>query len=196
MYIPECFGVDEKEEMYRFVADNAFGQIISTVNGRLFSTHMPFLLSADNDKVCGHFAKSNPQHRSLHEADVLITFQGPHEYISPSWYVSPGVPTWNYQAVHINGRAHTFTDVDKLKVLVGSLTEKYESNFQKPWRPDFNEAMLNGIVGVEVDISDIQCKYKLNQNRSKEDRVSVINQLECRGENFLSRAMRQSLESE
>lgn len=190
MFIPKQFKVTDTDEIFDFVEANSFGQLISNVDGRLFSTHMPFLLSEHKDSVIGHLAIQNPQHSDLHGQDVLITLQGPHDYISPSWYASPGVPTWNYQAVHIYDKASVFSSSEGLKRIIDTLTEKYESRFSEPWQPEYKAAMLNAIVGVEVTITDIQCKYKLSQNRSSEDRAQVVDKLEQIGSHKLASSMR------
>src|SRR5690606_4640395 len=96
-----------------------------------------------------HLAKQNPQWETIDSQEALIVFSGPHAYISPQWFPSPGVPTWNYQAVHIYGTCATFTDPDRLITLVETLTEKYEKNFEQPWKPAYNEKLLEMIVGVE-----------------------------------------------
>lgn len=101
MYTPKYFQVSDREEVCGFIEKNGFGQLISTVNGRLFSTHMPFTLSADKSRLYGHLAKNNPQHLELEGQEILISIQGPHDYISPTWYASPGVPTWNYQSLSL-----------------------------------------------------------------------------------------------
>ncbi|WNO07950.1 FMN-binding negative transcriptional regulator [Teredinibacter sp. KSP-S5-2] len=190
MHIPKYFEITDKEEILSFVQANAFGQLISHVSGRIFSTHMPFLLSNDNTKMLGHLAGNNPQCNELDGQEVMITLEGPHDYISPSWYKSPGVPTWNYQAVHIYGRARIFTDLDRLQYVVDKLTEKYESLLTPPWQPEYNNAMLKAIVGVEISIDDIQCQYKLSQNRSAEDREQVIDRLCDLGSIKLAEAMK------
>jgi len=192
MYIPKHFTVTDDDEIFAFIEANGFGQIISSLQGKLFSTHIPFLLSSDKQKLVGHLAKQNPQHSDMDKQDVLVTLQGPHDYISPSWYKSPGVPTWNYQAIHIYGVCEVFDDHNKIKTIVDSLTEKYESSFQVPWLPDYKASMLGAIVGVEVTIDEIQCKYKLSQNRSEGDREQVIKQLENTGSGSLAEAMRRS----
>jgi transcriptional regulator len=174
MYIPENFNITEQDEIFSFIESNGFGQLTSQVNGRLFSTHVPFLVNRDRTKLIAHVAKQNPQHTEIEGQEVLITLQGPHDYISPSWYGSAGVPTWNYQAVHVYGQCVVFTDVEKLNALVAALTEKYESTYDNPWQPNFNAAMLTAIVGIEVSINEIQCKYKLSQNRSSD--VDVVTQ--------------------
>lgn len=192
MYIPKHFEITDKEEIFAFVEANAFGQLISTINGRLFSTHLPFLLSEDKTKIIGHLALPNPQHTEIDGKEALITLEGPHDYITPSWYDSPGVPTWNYQAVHIYGRCTVFRNTEALQNLVNTLTNKYESRFEKPWVPEYKSSMLSAIVGVEITINEIQCKYKLSQNRSSKDRLQVIKQLKANGSNSLAKAMEQN----
>ncbi len=39
--------------MFAFVEANAFGQLVSSVAGRPFSTHMPFLVIADRKNSLG-----------------------------------------------------------------------------------------------------------------------------------------------
>jgi transcriptional regulator len=119
--------------------------------------------------------------------------QGPHDYISPSWYRSPGVPTWNYQAVHIYGNCRVFEEATKLQQVVDALTEKFESVFEEPWQPDYKASMLRGIVGIEVEITEIQCKYKMSQNRSTEDQIGVIEALGNSGSDQLVKAMQGNL---
>lgn len=193
MYIPKHFEVTDRDVLCAFINENAFGQLVSTVGGRLFSTHMPFLLSDDSTRLIGHVARLNPQHTELDGQEVLITLQGPHDYISPSWYASAGVPTWNYQAVHIYGRGRVFDDTDALRSVVAALTEKYEAAFERPWQPDYKAAMLSAIVGVEVTISEIQGKFKLSQNRPAQDQRQVVTQLKAQGADALAAAMERYL---
>ncbi len=192
MYIPRHFEVTDDDQIIAFIEANGFGQLISSVQGKLFSSHIPFLLSSDRLKLVGHLAKQNPQHNDIDNQEVLVSLQGPHSYISPSWYSSPGVPTWNYQAVHIYGLCKVFEDHEKIKILVDSLTRKYESSFQIPWQPDYKASMLGAIIGIEVTIDDIQCKFKLSQNRPAEDKEQVIEQLSKSGSINLASAMRRN----
>ena len=190
MFIPKSFQVSDETEIYSFIEANAFGQIISSKEGRLLSSHIPFLVSDDKTKLIGHLAKKNPQAQDIEDHEVLITLQGAHDYISPSWYEAPGVPTWNYQAVHIYGKCKIFNEPETLKKVVDSLTEKYESYFDEPWQPNYKASMLGAIIGFEVEITDIQAKYKLSQNRSVKDRKQVIQALEDIGSTELVAAMR------
>jgi len=190
MFIPKSFHITDKEEIFAFIQANAFGQLISSKDGRLLSSHIPFLVSEDKTKLIGHLAKMNPQAQDIEEQQVLISLQGAHDYISPSWYEGAGVPTWNYQAVHIYGECKTFNEAEALKVVVNSLSEKYESAFEEPWQPNYKAAMLGAIIGFEVTINDIQAAYKLSQNKSDTDRERVIKELENLGSNELATAMK------
>ncbi|WP_126456779.1 FMN-binding negative transcriptional regulator [Sulfuriflexus mobilis] len=193
MYIPEHFNVTDKEEILAFIKANAFGQLISLVEGKLFSSHIPFFLSDDNQSLICHIAKRNPQWENIEDQEALVTFQGPHDYVSPSWYSSSGVPTWNYQSVHIYGRPQLITETEQLSTIVNELTGIYESSLEKPWEPEYKESMLNAIIGIKIKITDIQCKYKLSQNRSANDRLQVIEEHKKRGSSKLSSATKNAL---
>lgn len=189
MHIPSHFALSDQKEIFSFIEQNSFGQLISKVDGRLFSTHIPFILSEDKTRLLAHIGKQNPQHVEIENQEILITLTGPHDYISPSWYTSPGVPTWNYQAVHIYGKCRCFSDPERLKHTVDSLAQKYESRFAQPWEPNYKASMLGAIMGLNIQITDIQCQYKLSQNRSPQDIEQVIQQLSSSGSDKLALAM-------
>lgn len=189
MYIPKYFEITDKNEQHAFIAANGFGQLISTSNNRPCSTHLPFLLSEDKTKLLAHLAIQNSQIDNINGQQVLVTLQGAHDYISPSWYEGTGVPTWNYQAVHIYGVCQTFTNAERLEQVVNKLTAKYEANMASPWQPDYNPKMLNAIIGIEISINEIQCKYKLSQNKSEKDQQQVIEQLNANGSKDVAKAM-------
>jgi transcriptional regulator len=189
MYIPSHFAVTDPDEIFAFVEAHAFGQLVSQVEGRLFASHLPFLVTQDRSALICHLARQNPQHLELDGREALVMLQGAHDYISPSWYSGPGVPTWNYQAVHIYGRCRVFHEADKLSNVVESLAAKYEAALDPPWRPDYRAAMLSAIVGVEITITDVQCKFKLSQIRPVQDRAQVVQKLKSLGSNTLAQAM-------
>ncbi len=195
MYIPDQFKVEDEEEIFNFLQANAFGQLISKVNGRLFCSHIPFLISRDRKYLLAHLAKANDQWRELEGQEVLITFQGGHEYVSPSWYKSAGVPTWNYQAVHIYANCQLITDEADLSEIVDELTQLYESSFEQPWQSSYASSMLKAIVGLRLEITDIQCKYKISQNRIIDDQKNVTEQFKQRNV-ALYQAMKQSIQQQ
>lgn len=189
MYIPKHFEITETEKIDNFIDANSFGQLVSIHEDSLVVSHLPFLFESEDRKLLCHLAKSNPQWRSISGQKVLVTLQGDHAYVSPSWYETAGVPTWNYQAVHVEGVAQTFTDPERLKQVVDTLTAHSESSYPIPWEPDYAATMLRGIVGVEIAITSIQCKYKISQNRSARDQENVRQQLESAGHKQLAAAM-------
>jgi len=193
MYIPDHFKVEDKNEIYSFIKTNPFCQLISNVEGRFFSTHLPFYLSGDKTKIIAHMARQNPQYKELEGQEVLITIQGPHGYISPSWYGSFGVPTWSYQAVHMYGHCKLIESGEQLKEIVDTLSNLNEAMFDSPWVPDFPLSKLGGIVGIEFTIEELQCKYKISQNRPLEDRKRVVDKLESMGSNDLANAMKKNV---
>lgn len=127
-------------------------------------------------------AYGNPQWRTFETAeDVLVIFQGPHSYISSSWYEHENVPTWNYQAVHVYGKAVILTE-DELKQDLTWLLQKYEKHRKNPvlWEnlsPQLLEKELKGIVGFKIKIQEVQAVDKLSQNRNEADYQNIIHKL-------------------
>ena len=192
MYIPKHFEITDETEISKFIEANSFGQLISLIDTEIVSTHIPFLFDAESRVLLAHMKKANPQWQQIQEQKVLVTLQGEHAYISPCWYESAGVPTWNCQAVHIKGIAESFTDPKKLKRVVDKLTEQNESGYPDPWQSDYAASMLRGIIGIEISITSIQCKFKLSQNRSVQDQSNVQEQLIDRGHETLAHGMNKS----
>jgi len=195
MYIPSHF-LPKLNDYSGFIEANSFGELLSQVDGKIVGSHLPFLLDQEKNVLQCHVAKANPQWQQISDQEVLAIFSGPHGYVSPSWYVNAGVPTWNYQAVHVYGKATSFDDAAKLAATVKRLSHIYESSFEKPWQAQFDDRMLKAIVGIEIEITDIQAKYKLSQNRAKEDQDNVMTQLQLLNNNALADAMRQELSSD
>jgi len=190
MFIPRHFSVSDENEKLEFIRMHSFGQLTSHVDGQIFASHLPLLLSDDGKKLLGHMARANPQWSQLEDQQVLVVFQGPHSYVSPSWYSQPGVPTWNYQAVHVYGHVQCLHDSERLRQIVEELTRINESGFDSPWQTNYDIRQLQGIVGLEIEIEQIQCKYKLSQNRQQQERTDVADQLENLGELSLAAAMK------
>jgi transcriptional regulator len=125
-------------------------------------------------------ARANPQWRHFEDGrEVLVIFTGPHAYISPAWYASaPAVPTWNYTAVHAYGTPCIISDHHRFAHRLHELVEFYESGREERWSgempAEFRDRLMHGIVGVEIEITRLEGKFKLSQNRPTEDREPVI----------------------
>lgn len=188
MFTPSHFAIEDRDLIDRFIAQNNFGLLISNSDKLSIATHLPFVY-ADNSLHC-HVARANGQWQELDGQNVLVVLPGPHAYVSPTWYADAGVPTWNYQAVHIYATAQCFHDQDRLRKLVLELSTQHEAGSDNPWNGEFDERMLKAIVGIDLEITEIQCKFKLSQNRSVADQDNVIEQLDARGEHELALQMR------
>ena len=179
MYLPSHFEETDRDVLYGVIRGNNFGLLITTVDGAPFVTHLPFLV--EGDRLVAHMARANPQWRSFErEEPALCVFQGPHAYVSPRWYAGTRlVPTWNYVAVHVYGHPRIVSDPDAVRDQQARLVAAHEARAATPWTMDgLPESHLTGqlraIVTFEVPITRIEGKFKLNQNRTAEDRAGVI----------------------
>jgi transcriptional regulator len=179
MYIPSHFRESDERVLADFIDAYAFGTLV-TIEQRLpFASHLPFLYDRERRTLNAHVARGNPQWQHVAAApDVLVMFQGPHGYVSPTWYAEPGVPTWNYTAVHVYGRAHLLDDAAATGRHVEKLAARFERGSAAPWVPDYDPRRL---AGIEIAIGEIQGKFKLSQNRSAEDRARVTARLTASG---------------
>ena len=113
MYIPSHYNVDDQEEVLSFLHAYPFATIVNQDGKRPMATHLPFVVRPVDDKLLleAHFAHANPQWKLLEEGqETLVVFAEPHAYISPRHYdKTQNVPTWNYQAVHVYGKARLLT---------------------------------------------------------------------------------------
>jgi len=182
MYRPRHFHEEDADKLHALIAENPFGVLITVVDERPFASHIPFIYERQNSILLGHVARANPQWQHFSNGQpVMAIFQGPHAYVSPTWYVDPGVPTWNYAVVHIYGAAKAIEDRSKIQEIIERLTERQEHRSETPWVPRYDERLLNAIVGIEIVVSEVQGKFKLGQNRSAVDRASVISKLTASG---------------
>ena len=180
MFIPKSFQISELSTQQQFIHEYGFGVVISQ---SLTGTHLPFVLKVDEGKygvLYSHCAKANPHWKELDQQEVLIIFTGPHTYISPSWYAKgPGVPTWNYTAVHAYGKV-TLLDKGETLQSVEDVVEQYEPALLKDktlLTDEYRDKLLNGIVGFKIELTKLEGQLKLGQQRSQSDQQGVYNAL-------------------
>jgi transcriptional regulator len=185
MYLPKLFAVEDVPRLQDFMEEFNFATVVTQRNGELTASHIPFILDRTVEPygvLRAHIAIRNPQIKDLQSgSQALVIFQGPHTYVSPSWYVNPeNVPTWNYTVVHAYG-VPKIGNKAAMVALLKDLVAKHEGAFERPWDFDSNAAwvqkLLNEIVAFEIKIEKLQGKFKLNQNRAPEDREAVIETL-------------------
>jgi transcriptional regulator len=183
MYTPERFREDDTTTLLAFMREHSFGILVTRGDDAPFATHLPFLYDAecgDYGVLQAHMARANPQWRSFaSEQEALVIFQGPHAYISPSWYdVALSVPTWNYAAVHVYGIPRIIEDSQLLYKQLKTLVGTHEAQFEQPWTfelpQDYIEKMMRGVVGFTLDIARLEGKFKMSQNRTPAEREKVI----------------------
>src|SRR5690606_20020293 len=129
--------------------------------------------------LTAHLARANGQWKAFDGGEALVIFQGAHAYISPAWYEThPSVPTWNYATVHVYGVPQIVDDAATIRRILGDLVENHERGRDPEWEmhvpDDYYAKMVQSIVVFELPISRIEGKFKLSQNRSEADQVSVI----------------------
>ncbi|KAK7448812.1 hypothetical protein VKT23_013542 [Stygiomarasmius scandens] len=134
--------------------------------------------------------------------DVLVLFNGPaHHYVTPKFYTetkpSTGkvAPTWNYAAVQVYGRATIYFDARAeetdafLSRAVADLSHFSETSimgYEKPWSvndaPESFIALLKkAIIGIEIEITDMDGKWKMSQEMKEGDHEGVIKGFEALG---------------
>ncbi len=185
MYIPDSFNETNPERISALIEGNSFGMLVTAPDGVPFVSHLPFVFdqaAGSKGKLLCHMARANPQWQHFSSGiEVLAVFQGPHAYVSPSQHLSTGVPTWNYAVVHLRGKPRLIEGESELKVLLEQLTHVHESHMPSPSKLNLSyerySKLLSMIVGFEIEITDIQGKFKLSQNRPLEDQRRVIEEL-------------------
>lgn len=180
MYIPGAFIQHDEARTRSLLGSYAFGLLVTSgADGVPVASHIPFLSrEADGALILeGHVARPNEQSTHIRDgAPALAVFQGAHAYVSPTWYASPGVPTWNYEAVHVRGRLREVTG-DGAHSIVRRLAHRFEGDGPGAWVPDYPDGMLEGITCFVMTGVTVQSKSKMSQNRSEADRRGVIEAL-------------------
>ncbi len=187
MYLPKHFDQQDSAAWHALAKAHPFASLMWQAEDGLQAEHLPLLWDADggaHGTLRGHVARANPAWQHAAGQQVLVVFQGPQGYISPSWYPSKSatakvVPTWNYAVVHAHGRLSAVEDAGWLQSLVERLTNTFESARAHPWRvsdapADYIEAMKSAIVGIEIPVQRVQAKFKLSQNRNAADVAGVV----------------------
>jgi transcriptional regulator len=193
MFMPDHFRVEDVAEMHALMRARPFAALVSVTPSGLYGTHLPTVLKNEgaNGTVECHLARANPHWKDLATGDeAMMIFQGADGYITPNWYATKvatgkAVPTWNYAIVHAYGRPAIMNDKDWLKRHVTELSDQQERTEAHPWKvsdapESYIDVMLRGIVGFRFEITRLEGKSKMSQNRETQDRFSVIDGLKAR----------------
>jgi transcriptional regulator len=187
MYQPPHFREDRLEVQHGLIRARPLGMLVTNGSTGLVANPLPFVLDAAASPLGtlkAHLSRANGQWRDADlDQEVLTIFQGVDAYVTPSWYETKRetgkvVPTWNYAVVQAYGRLTVIDDPDWLRRQIGELTAAHEASRSEPWTIDdapapFIAAQIKGIVGIEIEITRIEGKWKVSQNRSEADRRGV-----------------------
>jgi len=188
MYLPKHFEQQDEAAMAQLLQLHPLATLAWQAGDGLSAEHLPLLWERGagdgaHGTLRGHVARANPVWRAASGTAVLAVFQGPQAYITPSWYPSKAetakvVPTWNYAVVHMHGRLRISEDAAWLRALVERLTDTHEAPRTQRWQVgdapgDYIEQMLRAIVGIEIEVTRLQGKWKVSQNRTAADRGGV-----------------------
>jgi len=192
VYIPAPFVETDRAVLLAFIAAHPLGTLVTgSATAGLYATHLPLLFDPAGGAqgvLRGHVARANPHHRKAHDTtDALVIFTGGDAYITPGWYASKArhgkvVPTWNYVAVHVQGTVRFVDDRDCLMAHLDALTDAHEAEQVHPWAMSdapagFIEHLTAAVIGVEIEITSLEGKWKLSQNRPDDDIDGVIDGL-------------------
>ena len=203
MYQPPHFREEDLAVQHALIRAHPLGLLITAGAAGPTANLLPFHLDpslSEKGTLQVHMAKANGQWREIEAgAPVLVVFQGADAYVTPSWYATKQetgkvVPTWNYAVVQARGRARTIHEADWLRRQIGALTGQHEAIREHAWdvsdAPDaYIAAQIRGIVGVEIEILEIDGKWKVSQNRPAADRKRVADALGDASEPHANAAM-------
>ena len=187
MYIPKINQLEDRGEIVDFMKRFSFATIVTAKDGLPVATHLPFIVSADDDRIvlASHFSRANDHWADIERNKVLVIFSEPHAYISPKNYERElSVPTWNYISVHAYGEGRLLGTEEAFRML-GQTIDYFESSYRPQWEslPEtYRQKMVNGIVAFEVVVTEVQGKKKLSQNRTENERAKIIETLSQSGD--------------
>ncbi len=198
MYSPKHYREEDRRKILEFIRQNEFATLVLFDGEKPVASHLLVEVVEDGERVniYGHMSRANPLWK-LFEADreALVIFQGPHTYISATWYDHVNVPTWNYISVHAYGRPSLVTDHDEMYALLSRLVERHEADhtYRMETLPqDFVEKEMKGIAAFKVEVTRLEAAFKLSQNRNDTDYQNIIIELEKR-EDELSTQVAQAM---
>ena len=186
MHIPKLYREEDRNEIVEFLKQNEFATLVTCDGSKPIASHLLMEVIEEDGSLLinGHMSKANPQWKTFAQnPEVLVIFQGPHAYISPTWYNHVNVPTWNYQSVHVYGSPRIVTEQDEMRAMLSRLIARNEGDpsYRMETLPaDFVLKEMAGVVAFQVEATRIEANYKLSQNRDDESYWSVVSHLEER----------------
>ena len=178
--------MSDPEEVKRLIRNHPWATFVSCTSAGPIASHYPVLLDANarGITILSHFGRPDERNHELGQREVLVIIQGPHDYISPSWY-EPGdlVPTWNHVTAHLYGTPEVLSDEENYAVL-SMLTDHFEAGLPNPrsltMDEDGTRRIATGTVGLRMRVERFDARAKLSQNKSPDVIGTIIAQLDVR----------------
>jgi transcriptional regulator len=183
MYISKLYREEDRKKILQFLRQNEFVTLVTYDGEKPVASHLLVEVVEQGEKLLlhGHMSKANSLWKTFEtNPEVLVIFQGPHTYISPTWYNHVNVPTWNYQSVHVYGKPRLIDDHNEAYSVLKSLIDRHESDqhYKLETLPqDFVEKEMKGIVVFQIEATRLEANYKLSQNRNDEDYWNIVSHL-------------------
>ncbi|KAJ5351935.1 hypothetical protein N7452_000909 [Penicillium brevicompactum] len=216
MYLRAVHAEGSIKALFEFIKQSPLGILTTAISSEshpfIQSSHIPWVLDEISDdpdapvkgKLRGHMARQNPtgqgHHGKRRTISVAIDARS-HHYVTPKFYTETKpntakvVPTWNYSAVQVYGKATVYFDsaspetssylsqqIHDLSQLCETSQMGYTGQEGKPEPWTVSEAperyidiMKKNIIGIEIAIESIGGKFKMSQESSQGDREGVIN---------------------
>jgi transcriptional regulator len=179
MYSPPYNRIDDRAEVLDFMRANNFALLVTGTGGALHGSHLPVMVQERDGRLVldMHMARNNAQWQEFFDEEALVVFFGPHAYVSPRWYEEQErVPTWNYAAVHAYGIPKVLSD-SRIKHasqrrLVAAMDPQWLPKFDA-LGPKYVDMMLEGIVNFEIEVTRLETRWKLSQNRSRREQELI-----------------------
>jgi transcriptional regulator len=190
MYKLPYFTESNNEVVFKFMQQHAFALVIGNSDAHPIATQLPLIVAQDEKGdifISGHFMRNTDHHIAFESnSNVLVIFNGPHAYVSASWYSNKAsASTWNYITVHAKG-VMEFVDETKTIQLLKQLTDQYENQESAAafhhMSDDYIQKMAKAVVGFSIKVSSVENVYKLSQNHTEENRRNIVAELLKRGD--------------
>jgi transcriptional regulator len=188
MYSPPYNRVEERAELIEFMRAHNFPLLVTGTGGNLLASHLPATVHEEKGQILidMHMAKNNPQWKEFFDDEVLVVFSGPHAYVSPRWYAEKErVPTWNYAAAHAYGVPRIVSDRQAKCASQRRLIESVDPQWlpqHDALSPKYLDMMIDGIVNFTIPVSRLETRWKLSQNRGRQEQELIAAALEKSGD--------------
>jgi transcriptional regulator len=193
MYIPEHFSLS-LDQSIALLSPVSAGDLVTVGPDGLAATFVPMLYRPGGDfgTLLGHVGKVNQQWK--HTGEALFILNGPQDYVDAEWLSRPeavSVPTWNYVTVHAHGELIAHPEPEWCLQTVREMSAARGDDTVTTMPDAAVEVLLRSIVGIEVRITKLVGKAKMNQNKSPEVIEQVIDGLAQAGNAEAAEWMRQ-----